>query len=131
VRNPFIGWSLGFDRELPWGIYVNLQCNETIRLMNDKVGNNPILDAEAGTDVTSTRITAQISKKFLRDNLETKVTAIWDIESSGCYIIPAVVWTVGGLSSELCAGVFTGKKDGDLGQYWENTFIRVGLKYSF
>jgi len=131
VRNPFLGWSLGFDRELPWGIYVNLQCNETIRLLDNKVGKNPVMDAEAGTDVTSTRVTAQVSKKFLRDNLETKVTAIWDIESSGCYVIPAVVWTMGGLSSELSAGVFTGKEDGDLGQYWENSFIRVGLKYSF
>jgi hypothetical protein len=131
VRNPFIGWSFGFDRDLPLGIYLNLQCNETIRLLNDKVGSNPILDSEAGTDVTSTRITAQLSKKFLRDALETKVTAIWDIENSSCYIIPAVVWTMGGLSAQLSSGVFAGKEDGELGQYWENTFVRAGIKYSF
>jgi hypothetical protein len=131
VRNPFIGWSFGFDRELFWGIYANVQCNETIRLLNDKVGDNPVLDSEAGTDVTSTRITAQLSKKYLRDNLESKVTVIWDIENSGCYVIPAIVWTTGGLTSELSAGIFAGKEDGELGQYWENTFIRVGLKYSF
>jgi len=131
VRNPFIGWSFGFDRDLPLGIYLNLQCNETIRLLNDKVGSNPILDAEAGTDVTSTRITAQLSKKFLRDNLETKFTAIWDIENSSCYVIPAVVWTMGGFSAQLSAGVFAGDDNGELGQYWENSFVRVGLKYSF
>jgi hypothetical protein len=131
VRNPFIGWSFGFDRELVWGIYANVQVNETIRLLNDKVINNPAVDCEAGTDVTSTRITMQISKKFLRDNLESKVSIIWDIENSGCYIIPAVVWTMGGLSAELASGIFAGKEDGELGQYWENTFIRVGLKYSF
>jgi hypothetical protein len=131
VRNPFIGWSLGFDRELPLGIYANVQCNETIRLLDDKVGKNPILDSEAGTDITSTRITAQLSKKYLRDNLESKVTVIWDIENSGCYVIPAIVWTMGGLTSELSAGIFTGKEDGELGQYWENSFVRVGLKYSF
>ncbi|MDR2924104.1 MAG: hypothetical protein LBU85_12295 [Treponema sp.] len=131
VRNPFIGWSLGFDRELPLGIYANIQCNETIRLLNGKVGNNPVLDCEAGADITSTRITAQFSKKYLRDNLESKVTVIWDIENSGCYVIPAVVWTMGGLTSELSAGVFAGKEDGELGQYWENSFVRVGVKYSF
>jgi hypothetical protein len=131
VRNPFIGWSLGFDRDLPLGIYANIQCNETIRLFDDKVGKNPIMDAEAGTDMTSTRITAQFSKKYLRDNLESKVTVIWDIEKSDCYIIPAVVWTMGGLTTELSAGIFAGKEDGELGQYWENSFIRVGLKYSF
>ena len=131
VRNPFLAWSFGFDRELPWGIYLNLQCNETIRLMNKKVKNNPAMDCEAGTDVTSTRVTLQISKKFLRDNLESKVTAIWDIENTGFYIIPAVTWTMGGLGTELSSGIFTGKKNGELGQYWRNTFIRVGIKYSF
>jgi hypothetical protein len=99
--------------------------------LNDKVGSNPVFDCEAGTDVTSTRITMQISKKFLRDNLESKVSIIWDIENSGCYIIPAVVYTMGGLTAELASGIFAGKEDGELGQYWENTFIRVGLKYSF
>jgi hypothetical protein len=131
VRNPFIGWSFGFDRDLPLGIYLNLQCNETIRLLNDKVGSNPVYDSEAGTDITSTRITAQLSRKFLRDNLETKFTAIWDIENSSCYLIPAVVWTTGGLSTELSAGFFTGNENGELGQYWGNSFVRVGLKYSF
>jgi len=131
VRNPFIGWSLGFDRDLPLGIYANIQCNETIRLLDNKVGNNPIFDSEAGTDMTSTRITAQFSKKYLRDNLESKVTVIWDIENSGCYVIPAIVWTTGGLTSELSAGIFAGKEDGELGQYWGNSFVRVGLKYSF
>jgi hypothetical protein len=131
VRNPFIGWSFGFDREVVWGIYANVQINETIRLLNNKVGNNPVFDCEAGTDVTSTRLTMQISKKFLRDSLESKVSIIWDMENSGCYIIPALVWSVGGLGAELAAGIFAGKHDGELGQYWENSFIKVGLKYSF
>lgn len=131
VQNPFIGWSVGFDRDLPWGIYANLQCNETIRLLNSKVGDNPVLDCEAGTDVTSTRITAQLSKKYLRDTLESKITVIWDIEKFDYYIIPAVVWAVGGLATELSAGIFAGKDNGDLGHYWKNTFLKLGIKYSF
>jgi hypothetical protein len=131
VRNPFLAWSFGFDRELPGRIYLNLQCNETIRLLNSRVGSNPVMDCEAGDSVTSTRVTLQLSRKFLRDNLESKVTVIWDIENSGCYVIPAVTWTMGGLGTELSAGIFTGKKDGELGQYWRNTFIRAGIKYSF
>jgi hypothetical protein len=131
VRNPFIGWSLGFDRDLFWGINANVQCNETIRLMNDKVGNNPVYDCEAGTDITNTRITAQLSKKFLRDELETKTTVIWDIENADCYIIPAIIWTIKDVTAELSAGVFAGKESGELGQYWRNSFIKLGLKYSF
>jgi len=131
VRNPFIGWSFGFDRELVWGIYANVQINETIRLLNDKVGDNPLLDSEAGANVTSTRLTAQLSKKYLRDNLESKLTVIWDMENSGCYVIPAIVWNIDRLTAELSAGIFAGKVESELGQYWENSFVRVGLKYSF
>jgi len=131
VRNPFIGWSLGFDRDLFLGININIQCNETVRLFNDKVGDNPFLDCEAGTDATATRFTLRLSKKFFRDELESKVTCIWNVEDSDGYIIPALTWTVGHMSAELSAGIFTGKESGELGQYWENSFARAGLKFSF
>jgi hypothetical protein len=131
VRNPFIGWSLGFDRDLFWGINANIQCNETIRLLNSKVGSNPVLDCEADTKLTSTRITMRLSKKFLKDELESTVTVIWGVEDMDCYIIPSLVWTVGNFSTELCGGVFAGKESGELGQYWKNSFIRLGVKYTF
>jgi len=131
LQNPFFEWSLGFDRDLFLGINLNLQCNETIRIFDDKIGDNPILDAEADTKAVSTRLTMQLSKKFFKDNLETKATAIWDIENSDFYIIPAIVYTIGNLATELSAGFFAGKEDGDLGQYRNNSYIKVGLKYSF
>ena len=131
VRNPFIGWSLGFDRDLFWGINANIQCNETVRLLDGKVGSNPVLDCEADTKVTSTRFTMHFSKKFFRDELESKAIVIWDIENMDCYIIPGLAWSVGDLTVDLSAGVFAGEKSGDLGQYWENSFVKVGVKYSF
>jgi hypothetical protein len=131
VRNPFIGWSFGFDRDLFWGINLNFQCNETIRLLNSKVDSNPILDCEADTPITSTRFTVHLSKRFFRDELETKATVIWDAENNDCYIIPGLAWTVRDLAVELSAGVFAGDESGDLGQYWKNSFVKVGVKYSF
>jgi len=131
LQNPFIGWSLGFDRDLFLGINLNLQCNETLRLFNSKIGDNPVLDAEAGTKAVSTRLTTQLSRKFLKDNLEGKATVIWDIENSDCYIIPAIIYTMGSLTSELSAGFFAGKESGELGQYWNNSYIKLGLKYLF
>jgi hypothetical protein len=131
IQNPFIAWSLGFDRDLFWGINANVQCNETIRLFNDKVGDNPVLDCEAGTEATSTRLTMQVSKKFFRDELECKIIGIWGIEDMDCYIIPALIWTVKDFTTELSAGVFAGKESGELGQYWENSFVKFGVKYSF
>ena len=131
VRNPFLGWSLGFDRDLFGGINANIQCNETIRLLDGKVGSNPVLDCEADTKLTSTRFTMHFSKRFFRDELESKATVIWDVENMDCYIIPGLAWTVRDLAVELSAGVFAGEKSGDLGQYWENSFVKVGVKYSF
>jgi len=131
VRNPFIGWSLGFDRDLFWGINANIQCNETIRLLDGKVGSNPVLDCEADTKITSTRFTMHFSKRFFRDELETKTIVIWDVENNDCYIIPGLAWTVRDLTVDLSAGVFAGDESGDLGQYWENSFVKVGVKYSF
>ena len=131
IVNPFIGWSLGFDRDIVWGINANIQCNETVRLLDSKVGENPVLDIEADTKVTSTRFTMRVAKSFLRDNLETKVTAIWDLENSDCYIIPGITWTVRDFTADLSAGIFAGKESGELGQYWRNSFISLGIKYSF
>ena len=131
VRNPFIGWSFGFDRDVVWGINANIQCNETARLFNRKVGSNPVLDCEADTSATATRLTAQLSKKFLKDNLECKTAVIWDIEDKGCYIIPGITWTIKDITAELSAGFFAGTESGELGQYWENSFVKIGMKYSF
>jgi hypothetical protein len=131
VQNPFIGWSFGFDRSLLWGITLNVQCNETVRLFNDKIGDNPILDAEAGTNAISTRLTMRLSKSFFMDKLESSATVIWDVENSDYYIIPSLVWTEGNMSWTLAGGIFAGKETGDLGQYWRNNYVKFGVTYSF
>jgi hypothetical protein len=129
VYNPAIAWSLGFDRDLFWGINLNCQGTESIRLLS--VGDDPALDTEAGTDMSSTRIILTLSRKFLRDELELKTTGIWDIEDKGFYILPALIWTKGDVEAELSGGIFGGDEQGELGQYRKNGFIKVVLTYSF
>jgi hypothetical protein len=131
IYNPSIAWSLGFDRDLVWGINLNLQCNESIRLMNDEVSDDPLRDTEAGSNMTSTLITAALSKKFLRDELELKTTAVWDIENGAALIMPGIVWTKNDVAVELSGGIFAGSDEGLFGQFHDNSFIRVGLKYAF
>jgi len=131
VQNPFIGWSLGFDRSLFWGLTLNIQCNETVRLFNDKIGDNPALDAEADTNAISTRLTMRLSKNFLMDKLESSATVIMDVENSDFYIIPSLIWTEGNMSWKLAGGIFAGKETGDLGQYWRNNYVKFGVTYSF
>jgi hypothetical protein len=131
IYNPSIAWSLGFDRDLVWGINLNLQCNESIRLLNDEVSDDQLLDTEAGKDMTSTLITAAISKKFLRDELEVKATAVWEVENNAALIMPAIVWAKNDVALELSGGIFAGSDEGLFGQFHDNSFIRVGLKYTF
>jgi len=72
VYNPSFAWSLGFDRDLFWGINLNAQCNETVRLFDGEIKDPPAFDIESGSAVTATTLTAALSKKFLRDELELK-----------------------------------------------------------
>ncbi|GHV72805.1 hypothetical protein AGMMS49940_01070 [Spirochaetia bacterium] len=131
VYNPFLAWSLGFDRDIFRGLVVNLQANETIRLLNDKVNSNPALDTEADSPITNTALTFRISKKLLQEKLELKLTNIWNIEAMDFYCIPAVSYTLGDLTAELSGGIFGGKDGGELGQYRDNHFVKAILTYSF
>jgi len=131
VYNPALLGALGFDRDLVWGINLNFQCNETIRLMDSKIGNNPMLDIEADTDMTSTQIIAAISKKFFRDELEARLAVLCGIEDSDFLFIPSLVWTKDAVSVELSCGIFGGSKEGQFGQYKDNNFVKAALKYSF
>ena len=129
VYNPSLAWSLGFDRGLFAGINLNLQCNETIRLLDGEIASP--LDIEADSDITATRVTASLSKKFLRDELEIKTALIWEAESDAYLIMPALVWAKNDVTVELSAGIFAGSNEGLFGQFHDNSFVRAGLKYTF
>ena len=131
VYNPHAVWSLGFDRDLIWGINLNLQGNGLIRLMYNKIGSDPFTDTEVGKDLTSTRITAILSKKFFNDELELKTTALWGIEDKDCLIIPAIIWSKNDITAELSAGFFGGDRSGELGQYRDNCYIKTVLGWKF
>jgi hypothetical protein len=131
VYNPSLAWSLGFDRDLFAGINLNLQVNENIRLFNSKIGSSPLTDIEADTNVTGTRLTLVLSRKFFRDELELRATGIWGIEDMDCYILPALIWTKRDITMEFSGGIFAGDRQGELGQYYNNGFFKTLLTYSF
>jgi hypothetical protein len=131
VYNPTLAWSLGFDRDLFWGVNLNLQANESLLLLPDKIGSDPLLDIEADSDTTTTRIIAELSKKFLRDELELKAAVLWEVESGACLIMPSLIWTKNDVSAELSAGIFAGSDKGLFGQFRDNSFVKLRLKYTF
>jgi hypothetical protein len=131
VKNPFLAWSLGFDRDIIAGININVQFNETIRLLDNMVIKNPAMDCEGASGVTSTRLILQISKSFFMERLECKIVNIWDMEDSGLALIPSVKWSENDMRIELSAGIFTGDKSSELGQYADNAYIKLKLVYLF
>ena len=132
VYNPHFVWSLGFDRDLFWGINLNLQGNGLIRLMHDKIGGDPlVIDTENGKKITSTRITAILSKKFFQDELELKTTALWGIEDKDFFVVPAIVWSKNDITAELSVGIFGGDRAGELGQYRDNCYVKTVVGWSF
>ncbi|MDR1175993.1 MAG: hypothetical protein LBK83_11060 [Treponema sp.] len=129
VYNPSLAWSLGFDRDLFAGINLNLQCNETIRLLDGEIKNPQ--DIEADSDITTTNITAALSKKFLRDELEMKAAVMWEAEGGACLVMPSLIWTRNDVAVEFSAGIFAGSGEGLFGQFHENSFVKAALTYSF
>jgi hypothetical protein len=128
VYNPALAWSLGFDRDI-FGITLNLQCNETIRLLDGEIKS--LQDIEADSDITSTRISAQVSKKFMQDTLELKTIALWDVESEAGLLMPGVTWTKNDVAVELSSGVFLGSDEGFFGHLHDNSFVKLGITYTF
>ncbi|MDR2392737.1 MAG: hypothetical protein LBD93_01035 [Treponema sp.] len=135
VYNPALAWSLGFDRDLFLGINLNVQANETIRLMDDQVGSADFkrgtFDIEGGTDVTATRITATLSRKFLRDELEIRGAAVWGVEDQDFLIMPALIWAKNDVTIACSGGIFGGDTSGQLGQYHTNNFVKIRITYTF
>ncbi|MDR0400619.1 MAG: hypothetical protein LBH51_06710 [Treponema sp.] len=138
VYNPSLAWSLGFDRDLFLGLNLNLQADETIRLMNDKVGSADIMggaldsfDIEGGADMTATRVTAILSRKFLRDELEIRTAVVWGLEDGDFALMPALIRTKDALTIACSGGFFGGGKTGQLGQYHKNNFVKISAAYSF
>jgi len=146
VYNPSLAWSFGFDRALFLGINLNLQINESIRLMHNKLGNkldtadmmsamsgnaNYNYDIEGGSPMTATRLTATISKKFLRDQLELRTAFVWGMEDKDFAFFPALIWTKDAFRIAFSGGFFAGGSEGQLGQYKDNRFLKISLAYMF
>jgi hypothetical protein len=140
VYNPSIAWSFGFDRDLVWGINLNLQVNESMRLMHDRLGSDNFLhattgdfDIESGLPLTSTRLIASVSKKFLRDELELRAAVVWGMEDKDAVIMPALIWTKNDIRIALSGGFFLGdkNKEGQLSQFRDNHFFKISMTYTF
>jgi hypothetical protein len=88
-------------------------------------------DTEGGTDPSATRVMVSLSRKFLREELELRAAAVWEVEDRDFVIMPALIWTKDDFKAACSFGVFGGDRDGQLGQYYKNNFVKLGIAYTF
>jgi hypothetical protein len=132
VYNPFLGWALGFDRDLFWGINLNLQGVGTVRLFQSRLGTSVLEDIEAGSSLSSSRLIALLSKTFVRDTVEIRALGLWGIEDRDFLFNPSLVWLpLDEFRIEFSGGLFLGNERGELGQYRKRNFLKLKLTYSF
>jgi hypothetical protein len=81
--------------------------------------------------LTSTRVTASLSKKFLRDELELRAAVVCGIEDKDFAVMPALIWAKDDIRFALSGGFFGGDSEGQLGQYKDNGFLKISLAYTF
>jgi hypothetical protein len=130
IYNPFLAWSAGFDRDL-FGFTFFIEIDESIRLLNDKVGSNAALDTEAGAPLTTTALTSQLSRAFFQDRLEAKFGLLWNVETGDIYLMPSLSYRVDDVEAVLSGGIFAGKDGGELSQYRNRAYVKTALSYSF
>jgi hypothetical protein len=130
VYNPFLAWSAGFDRDI-LGFTVFVEADGNIRLLDGRVGSSAALDTEAGSPLTATALTAQVSRAFFQDRLEAKFGLLWNIEAADIYLMPSLSYSIDDVTTVLSGGIFAGKDGGELSQYRDKAYIKTALTYSF
>jgi hypothetical protein len=129
VYNPHLAFSLGADRDVWKGLNLNLQYAGTIRLADGGI-SSPV-DVETDTEAFRSGLTAVAFQKLLRDKLEWRVAALWNLSDADFLISPSLSWTEGDAEVKLAAGIFGGDSDGQMGQYAEASWVRLTLAYTF
>ena len=132
IYNPNLAWNLGLLYALPKNINLRLQAAETVRLLNSGINQDKLsLDTEKGSPITDTRLLFSISQTLVRGSLEWKLNAIVEIEDADFMINPELSWLIGTIDFDLGLGFFGGKKNGKLGRYPNNHFIKMSIGYEF
>ena len=129
VYNPAIVWAAGFDRDLFAGINLNLQAMGKVRLNHDKI-TSP-LDVEYGSDLTATRIAALLSRSFAQERVKLELLGMLGLEQADYLVEPGIVFVFGDAEVALRGRYFGGDSAGDLGQFRDQSYVNLSLKYQF
>lgn len=129
IYNPHLAFSLGADRDVWRDLNLNLQYAGTIRLADG--GITSPFDIESDTEPFRSGLTAVAFQKLLRDKLEWRVAALWNLADADILVSPSLSWTEGDAEVKLAAGIFGGDEAGQMGQFADAAWVRLTLSYTF
>ena len=114
-----LNYVAGFDYNLPLN---NLNLNIQIK------GNYMLDSDEDNTNL----LVGKLSDTYNHEKVSASVTGLYYIEDGDYMIKPEVSTTLGDtLTVEFASGIFFGEDDTTLGQYDDNDYLSVNLKYMF
>ncbi|SFL60060.1 DUF1302 family protein [Halanaerobium salsuginis] len=132
VRNNKIAWVIGGDRDLPIS---NLNLN--IQFAGEKILDHSGLsqfdiDYDADDDYTTNRAIVKLKDSYNNEKIEPELTWIYNLAGHDYSLEAAVNYELKqDLELELSHKIFNGDNDTTFGQFSDNDFTSIALKYSF
>lgn len=133
VHNNSVNWVVGFDVDLPiHNVNVNIQNNGAWVLSNNKIVKALDADYNADDRYTNNKIVFQISDTFFHEKLDIEMRLLWGIERGDFILMPRISYAFTPELEFALSGMYiTGKDDSEFSYWQDNSFVQVGVKYTF
>lgn len=133
VHNHSVQWVAGFDVDLPiHNLNVNIQNNGAVVLHGGETGSPLDVDYDAKQRHTNNKIILRLSDSFLYEKLNLELRFLWGIERADFILFPSVRYNVSPELEFALSGMYiTGKEDSEFSYWQDNSFVQLGVKYTF
>ncbi len=130
--NPSLVWAAGFDRDLFSGVNLNAQAKGSYVLAYGKIdGGAGSNDVEASANRADTMIAIRLAQSLNRETVKWELAGVWSPENRDFAVAPSLTFAIGEAELKLAGRWFGGDEDGNLGQYADQSYAEVSLRYVF
>ena len=90
------------------------------------------MDYDAKQRHTNNKIILRLSDSFLYEKLNLELRFLWGIERADFILFPSVRYNVSPELEFALSGMYiTGKEDSEFSYWQDNSFVQLGVKYTF
>ncbi|AZO95892.1 DUF1302 family protein [Halocella sp. SP3-1] len=135
VRNNKIAWVIGGDRDLPISnLNLNVQFTGQKILDSAEIKDSGISDLEYNDDgdYTTNRLIVKLEDSYQNETVVPELTWIYNLEDEDYSLESKLDYKLqDDLHLELAHKIFSGDAGTTFGQFKDNDFTSLGLRYSF